>query len=156
MPGAKCIVWALIAFQEAGDSAASSYRRELLATTGQHFVWVSLMAYVPHQGIAWRVVNVVQCHGEFDRAESGGEMSAAGGNTAEQFVAQLRGERRQFTDGERTQSGRIVDFHRLLLHSCFVPRRLAKLQRHNKSAGIGSTINQCSNSASAASIASKL
>ena len=48
-----------------------------IATAGQNFVWVGLMTHIPDNAIAWRIVDIVKCNGELDRAQSSRKVSAA-------------------------------------------------------------------------------
>ena len=54
----------------------SAQRGHALTPSGQDLVRVGLMADVPYQSIIRSVEHVVQCHGEFDRAQVRGQMSA--------------------------------------------------------------------------------
>ena len=62
---------------------------EPVAAAGEHLVRIGLVADVPHQPVARRLEDVVQCDRELDGAEPGGEMSAARGDALDQVVAQL-------------------------------------------------------------------
>ena len=60
MPGAKGIVFALIALRESGNASRFAQACHRFATTGQYFVRISLVAYIPYQAVIWRVVDVMQ------------------------------------------------------------------------------------------------
>ena len=62
---------------------------DLVTASGQDLVGIGLMAHVPDQPIERGVVDVVQGHGQFDRAEPGGKVSAGAADRAQQIFAQL-------------------------------------------------------------------
>ncbi len=62
---------------------------EPVAAAGEHLVRIGLVTDVPHQPVARRLEDVVQCDRELDGAEARGEMSAARGDALDQVVAQL-------------------------------------------------------------------
>jgi hypothetical protein len=75
----------------------------LLATSGQRLVRIGLVADIPDEHVARRVVDVVQGHCEFDGAEVGRQMPAARRHTAQQQLAQCARDLRQFQLGAGAQ-----------------------------------------------------
>ena len=66
-----------------------------IATSGQNFVRIGLVAYIPDQLIERRVIDVMQRHGQLNRAKSGGEVAAGAANAVEQVATQLVTQLRQ-------------------------------------------------------------
>ncbi len=62
---------------------------DLVTASGQDLVGIGLMAHIPYEPIERSVVDVVQGHGQFDRAEPGGKVSAGAADGAQQIFAQL-------------------------------------------------------------------
>ena len=60
-----------------------------LAAAGEHFVRICLMTHVPHEPVVRRVENVMQRHGELDRAEARREVAAAGRDALNEELPQL-------------------------------------------------------------------
>ncbi len=60
-----------------------------VAPAGQHLVRIGLVADVPHQPIVGGRIDVVQGDRQLDGAEAGGEVATAGGDAADQVVAQF-------------------------------------------------------------------
>ena len=58
---------------------------------GQYLVRIGLMAYIPDQPVARRVEYVVQCHGQFDNAEAGPEVTAGHRHSTDRFGPQFVG-----------------------------------------------------------------
>ncbi len=81
---------------------------DLVTAPGQDLVGIGLMAHVPDQPIERGVVDVVQGHGQFDRAETGGKVSAGAADRAQQIFAQLVAQHRQPIFGQGTQLDRSV------------------------------------------------
>ena len=48
---------------------------ESLATSGEHFVPVSLMPHIPYNAVVWSVVDVMQRNGQFNSAQACGKVS---------------------------------------------------------------------------------
>ncbi|MOA04710.1 hypothetical protein D3C78_1242800 [compost metagenome] len=67
---------------------------DFVATTGQNFMRVRLVANVPYQMIEGGLVNIVQCHRQFDGTQPGGKVAAGAADAVQQvlpkFVTQLR------------------------------------------------------------------
>ncbi|MNM38346.1 hypothetical protein D3C81_490960 [compost metagenome] len=65
-----------------------------VATAGQNFMRVGLVANVPYQMIEGCVVNIVQCHRQFDGTQPGRKVAAGAADAVQQvlpqFVTQLR------------------------------------------------------------------
>lgn len=76
MADAQHVVFALTAPWERMQAAFLANGADFIAASGEDFVWVSLMAYVPDELVKRGVIDIVQRHGEFHRAQPGGEMSA--------------------------------------------------------------------------------
>ena len=69
MTDAEGVEFAFATFREAGNAAVTAQTGHALASSGEDFVRVGLMADIPHQPVFRRVVNVVQGQGQFDCAE---------------------------------------------------------------------------------------
>ena len=74
---------------EAAQAAVGAYGGELVATTGNDFVGIGLVAHVPDEFIVGGVEDVVQGQGQLDGAKAGGQMSGMGGKGVDDVVAQL-------------------------------------------------------------------
>ena len=55
-----------------GKAACHAQPAHRRAPSGKDFVRVSLVTHIPHQAVIRRVVDVMQCNGQLDRAEIGG------------------------------------------------------------------------------------
>ena len=86
MADAQHVVFALTAPWERMQAAFLADGANLVATAGQNFVRVGLMADVPDKLVERRVVDVVQRHGELHRAKPGGEVSAGTAHAVEQVT----------------------------------------------------------------------
>ena len=106
---AEGVVGALGAGGERCQAVFLLDRPQAIAAAGQHLVRVSLMADIPDQTVIRCGVDIVQRHGELDRAESSGEMTAARGDGLDQVVAQFGADRAEFAGRERAQIMRGVD-----------------------------------------------
>lgn len=71
------IEFALAALGEAGQSAGLAKRANPLTPTGENFMWIGLMAYIPKQPIARRIENMVNGNRELDNAQSRAKMAAS-------------------------------------------------------------------------------
>lgn len=49
----------------------------------------TLVSHIPDELVKWGVVDVVQCDGQFHRAQTGGEMPAGTAHAVEQIAAQF-------------------------------------------------------------------
>lgn len=103
MRGAKGVELAFVTTRKTAQAVALAQRAHLVATPRQNFVWVSLMAHVPHDAVVRCVEHVVQSHGQLHRAEVGAEMPTCFGHGLNQVRAQLIGQRRQLVARHSTQ-----------------------------------------------------
>ena len=87
------VVLALRAFGKSRDPAAASQRGKRVGAVGKKFVWIALMPHVKNDLISRKIKNAVQSYGKLHHAEIGREMSAAHGNGAEDFLADLFAQR---------------------------------------------------------------
>ena len=128
---AQHVVFALTAPWERMQAAFLADGANLVATAGQNFVRVGLMADVPDKLVERRVIDVVQRHGELHRAKPGGEVSAGTAHAVEQvttqLVAQLRQalfwQQTQFLSGIDQRQGRVfgnIKTHLRLIYCLFV------------------------------------
>src|ERR1700730_8666770 len=106
MADAEGVVLALGPARERRQPSALLDGRELLAPPGQNLVRIGLMAYIPDQPIVGCLVHIMQCHREFDGAESRGKMPAARADALDQKLSQFCRQRRQLVDWQPAQSGR--------------------------------------------------
>lgn len=56
---------------------------DFVAASGQNFMRISLMPHIPNQLVKRGVVDIVQRHGQFDRAQPGGEVPAGTAHAVE-------------------------------------------------------------------------
>ena len=73
---AQHVILALTAPRERMQATFLTNGANFIATSGQNFVRIGLVAHVPDKLIERRVIDIVQCHGQFYRAKPGGEMAA--------------------------------------------------------------------------------
>ena len=66
MRGTEGVVLALVASGKTRQTTQLTKRGHALTPTRQNFVWICLVAYVPHNAVFWRIENVMQSHREFD------------------------------------------------------------------------------------------
>ncbi|GIX31572.1 MAG: hypothetical protein KatS3mg124_2044 [Porticoccaceae bacterium] len=109
MTDAEGVVLALAALGEAGNSPLLANGEEGFAAAGEDLVGVGLMAHVPHQPVARRVVHVVERDGQFHHPEAGAEVATATADGVEEISAQLVGEHLQLGGLEAAQIGGGVD-----------------------------------------------
>ena len=95
MSDTKVVVLTLGSFGEPREAVFLANRAELLAASGEDFVWVGLMADIPDQTVVWRVKDVVQGDSQFHCAEAGAQMTTNPGDGTHQIVAQLGRQHRQ-------------------------------------------------------------
>ena len=86
------VVRALGAVRVPRQPTALAQARKLVASTGDQFVRVGLMARVPEQDVLGRVEHSVQCQSEFDDAEIRTEVPAGRGDRRDDQLADLLGE----------------------------------------------------------------
>ena len=89
MADAEGVVFALGAQREGRQAAVLLDGVQLFAPAREYLVRVGLVADIPDQAVVRGVVDVVQRNGQFDRAEAGGEVAAAGADGLDQELAQL-------------------------------------------------------------------
>ena len=89
---AEGVVIALHALRKAAQAAPLPQGAHALTPASENFVRVGLVAYVPHQTVLGGVEHIVQCDGEFDRAQIRTEVPAGLGHTAQQKGTQFDGE----------------------------------------------------------------
>ena len=100
MPDAEGIVGTLGAGGEGREPVLLLDGVQAVPAPGEDLVRVGLMADVPHQAVFRGVENVVQCDGQLDRAQPGGEMPAPRRDGADQEVAQLCADERELPLGK--------------------------------------------------------
>ena len=93
MTDAERVVLAFEATRERREAALVLDGLQPLAATGQQLVRVGLVTDVPDQAVVRRVENVVQRDREFDRAETGGEVTAHLADGVHQEFAHFDGKR---------------------------------------------------------------
>ena len=76
MADAEGVVLAFVALRERRQAVLLLDRRDAVAAAGEDLVRIALVADVPDQAVARRVVQVVQRDGQLDHAEAGAEMAA--------------------------------------------------------------------------------
>ncbi len=89
MADAKGVVRAFLAFREACQPASLAHTQHTLATTGENFVGVTLVAHIPHQPVVGGVVDVVQGDGQLNNAEACAEVAAGLADRVQQKFTQL-------------------------------------------------------------------
>ena len=95
--------------RERREAALVLDRLEPVAPAGEHLVRIRLVADVPDQSIARRVVDVVQRDGQLDRAETGREMAAHLADGLDEKLAQFVRQRFELRRGKTPQVCRRVD-----------------------------------------------
>ncbi len=105
MADAKRVVFTFAASRERREAILLLDGVQSIATAGQHFVRIGLMANVPHQAVLRRVEDIMQSYRELHGAQAGGEVTAHLAHGVDQILAQLRGDLRQLAGRELTQIG---------------------------------------------------
>jgi hypothetical protein len=103
VPGAKAVVRALVAPEEAGESAPLAQGRHAVAASSEDLVGISLVADVPNHPVVRRGEDVVQRHGELDHAQARRQMTAGTRDAVDQEPPQLLGETGKIGLGQATQ-----------------------------------------------------
>ena len=85
------VVRALAAFGKWRYPPPFAHRVHLVAPPGQDLVGVALMPDVPDDAIARCVVQIMECDGELDCAETGREVAAGLGDAVDEISAKLPG-----------------------------------------------------------------
>jgi hypothetical protein len=101
---AEGVVFALFAAREAGNAALHAQLGHARAAAGQRLVRIGLVADVPDQAVGRGVEDIVQGHGEFNRAEIRGQVAAGLGYRFNDEGAQLLGQLRQGSRSMRRRS----------------------------------------------------
>ena len=89
MRRAKVVEFALSALGKTAQATQLAQRCHAIPSAGQNLVRVSLVAHIPDDAVFWGVVNVMQCHGELNRAQVGAEVPRGLGHAVQQITAQL-------------------------------------------------------------------
>jgi len=98
--------------RERRKSAPLANGVQAVAAAGEHFVWISLVADVPHQPVLGRIEYVVQRHREFHHTQARGEMAADVADGLDLEGPQLIHHFLQVAFRERAQVGRRVDMRK--------------------------------------------
>ena len=96
MGGAKRIKLAFGTLWKTAQSTHLPQGLHALASAGQDFVRVGLMAHIPHHPVFRRIEHIVQGHSELHRTEVGAQVPAGFGDAAEQKGTQFRRQSVQF------------------------------------------------------------
>ncbi len=107
--GAERVVLAFVALREARQAIQLAQRRHAAAAAREDLVRIGLVADVPDDAVARRVVHIVQRDGQFDRAQVGRQVAARFRDRLEQELAQLLGQWRELGARQLAQVGRVVD-----------------------------------------------
>lgn len=89
MAGAETVVVALGALGETRQAAAHAQGADAVAAAGENLMWISLMADIPDEPIAWGVEHEMQGDRELDHAETGAQMTAGHRNRVDGLATQL-------------------------------------------------------------------
>ena len=116
MRRAEGVVLAFAAPRKARQAAKLAQAVHAVAPPGQDLVRVSLVAHIPDQPVVRRVEDIVQGHGELDRAQVGAEVAAGARHAVEQIGAQLVRHAPQLWARHAPQVGGAVDGVKQLIH----------------------------------------
>ena len=103
---AKGVVLALGTAREGGQAVLLAQAGHALATAGEDFMRIRLVAHVPHQPVVRGVEHVMQGDGQLDHAQPGAKMPTGLADRVEQFQAQLIGQGFQLGFTQSTQAVR--------------------------------------------------
>ena len=106
---AETVVFGFGGLGKARKTLPLTQRRHGVAPTGEHLVWVALVADIPHQTVVGRIEQVVQGDGQFHRAQARGQMSAGPGYGLDHGLAQFLGQLREFLGREQPQVVGVAD-----------------------------------------------
>jgi hypothetical protein len=96
------------------------------------------MAHIPNEAVERRIEYIVQRDRQFDRAEPGGKVAAAGTDAVDQKLPQLGGQRLKLGGRQPTQVSRIIDgFEQRVLLGQVDHRRQFTLRRGRAGNGRG-------------------
>jgi hypothetical protein len=107
--GAERVVLALTALQEPRQAATTPDRRQGVPPAGQDLVRVGLVADVPDERVAGRVVDVVQRDRELDGAQARREVAAGAAHGLHQPGAEFVRDARQALRGQAAEIRGVVD-----------------------------------------------
>src|SRR5690606_31518345 len=105
MPHAKGIVFTFTSLGKATDPTQRAVGMKYVTPTGQNFVAVRLVAYIPYQLIVGSVEYVMQGNGQFHHSKAGCEMPAVNGNSVNDVLTQFTGQLNQLILAELFQIG---------------------------------------------------
>src|SRR5690606_30167949 len=106
---AESVVLAVLALGERRHAAALLDAADSVAARGQDLVRIGLVADVPDDAVAGRVVEIVQDRGQLDHAQAGTEVAARLPHAFDQVGAQLVGDGAQLPGFELAQVGGGID-----------------------------------------------
>ncbi len=109
MSASESVILAFGNLWETAQTSQFTVGFEFFSTACDNFMGVCLMAHIPYEFVRWRVVYVVQCDGEFHRAEARAEMARVLGQLFDYETPQLGAECRQFVDPKTLQVLRRID-----------------------------------------------
>ena len=95
MADTERVVFGFFALRERRDAVLLLDRMDAVAAAGQDLVRIALVADIPDQAVAGRVVQVVQGDGELDDAEPCAEVAAAAADGFDQVGPQFLGDGRE-------------------------------------------------------------
>ena len=72
----------------------------MFGPAGKNFMRVGLVTHIPDQPIEGGVIDVMQRHGKFNGAKTGGKMTTALTDTGKQVLAKFVGQSPQFVLGK--------------------------------------------------------
>jgi len=84
MPGTECIKAGFTAPGKTGKSIFLAQRIHLLASPGENFMGIGLMAHIPYQAVIRRIETIMQGDGQFHYAQTRGQMTTGAGNCINQ------------------------------------------------------------------------
>jgi len=96
MAGTERIVRAFGDFRKSGQAAILAVGVHSILSSRKDFMDVCLMADVPYDLVARRVVDVMQCNRQFHYAQSGGEMASVFCDEVDDFLTTLFCKQQQF------------------------------------------------------------
>ena len=103
------VVFALGGGGEGAKTMEFAVRAKLVAPPCKNLVPIGLVPHVPHDAVFGRVVYVMQRHGQFHYAQTGGQMPGIHRQFVDDVVAQLLAELGQFFHFQLAQVGRALD-----------------------------------------------
>ena len=109
MAGSKGVVLGFLAAEESGQAAVLFDSVELISPTGQYFMCVCLMSYVPNEPVIGRVENVMHGHSKLNSPEAGTCMAADTRASVNDKLADLVGHLLQVLDRQPPQICRRVN-----------------------------------------------